>query len=220
MKKLILFFCSFLIVLFASGQTATITGPTTVCAGSTITLIANITGGFTGMDTVMWTQKIGSSGAIVTIVQPISYLGNTTITVPRDPNFPSTIIPVLSGNTYTYKFYIKRNGVWVGWLNQPLPSATHIINTVNAAPTIGNVTFYYPCSEGTMTVNVDGLSGPFPVNIKIYDDGTAPGNLITTQSVNTASTSFTIHYWGTNNGDNSNLYIKVENPSTGCETWK
>ncbi len=213
MKKVILFFCSFLIMLFASGQTAYINGSTNstiaICTNTTTTLTASILGGFQSGDTISWGQRINGIGATVEIAKD-AYISVISVTVPRNPATPSIVVPTVFGTYYQYYLVVRRAGINYN---------AQIRINVNAAPTIGNVTFSSPCSDGTMTVNVDGL-GPFPVNIKIYDDGTAPGNLITTQSVSTMSTSFTIQYWGTNNGDNSNLYIKVENPSTGCETWK
>lgn len=126
---------------------------------------------------------------------------------------------ILGANGATYS--AKVSGAYTLVVsNGPCSATSNVINvTVSAAPTIGNVTFSSPCADGDMTVTIDGLTGPYPQNIYIYDDGTGPGNLVHTQSVSTSSTSYTIHYWATN-GDNSNLYIKVTRPSTGCSIWK
>ena len=211
MKKIISIFCMILFSAFAFGQTVSISGSTTACAGSTFTLTGNVSTGLQAGDSLIWVQQVNGVG-LVTIARIMYPTNPNTITVPRDPSFPATIVPAAVG-TYRYYLYVKRNNV-------PLPPVpTTILITVYAAPTIGSVTFSSPCSDGNMMVTVDGLSGPFPVNVKIYDDGILPANLVNTQSVSSTSTSFPIHYWSTN-GDNSNLYLKVENPSTGCSTWK
>lgn len=103
MKKYMLFLGLFLITrLFSFGQTATINGSNSstfpLCVGSTSVLTAGITGGFIAGDSIAWLQYIGGAFQGVLLQTPAT---TNTFTIP----------PVISGNTYMYKIWVRRSGI-------------------------------------------------------------------------------------------------------------
>jgi len=200
MKKIIIL--TFVILGFSFGsfaQTALINGINNppnqnVCDGQTYTMTAGISTGFT-LDSVEWYVSVNGA----------SYVLESTATTIDAPIGGASV-----GDTCDYflRVYYDGTGSFVSTIISLIP---------NQLPTITTVTPVDVCNDGTLLqVDVDGLSGPFPVDVKLYLDGYSSSDLIYTE-MNVTTTSATIYVnLGVVASGNHNIYGIAENPVNGC----
>lgn len=198
MKKAILLLMFFSFFGYTFAQNAEINGINSppdenVCDGSTYSMTAGLSAGV--VDSVEWYLSL--DGAAYT-------LASTAITI------DAPISGVSVGHTYDYALRVYYDGTG-------LFKSTSISLIPIVLPTITGVVPVDVCNDGTLLqVDVSGLGSSFPVDVYLYIDGYAPGDLIYTE-VNVSSASTTIFVdLGAQASGSYEIYGRAYNPITGC----